>query len=636
MTKQDLYKLLDVFTSDDGYYGVRCGDKTAFVSGKQNIANWILNAPKPKIRIELNSYASSNAPKPRGIDWVPITIVSTDSAQSEAIANSIYGFLRDNGFSKPVILRIGIGITLYYRSRLEISRISLLKQFRSVIAALFTEPGSIICPASEALLAELDIELDPEEVLLLPDVEIVRAPSAAQDNKLYLFQRICEITPDVEIPCADNNFRGTEHFDAMAFFVNHGIVAEKVVDTPCKRWKLERCPFSDDAHQHEAYLLQFPNGAWQFVCLHPVHRDFDFQDFRLAYDRKAYSTAMLAAHAAKVRYNAMRPYKSTPQRQVSSGPWTKLSSVKIDVMNIGDYIASGFPALDNLLIGFKRGHVSVWCGKKGCGKSSLLNQIILNGAQRGFRTAVWSGELSEKEMKIWLTLQAAGKAFVNKSFYDKKYYVLPDVIEQIDPWFDAYISLYSHNSNPSIVSIVEYIRELYGRWQFDVLMLDNLMALSISELGEDSEWNNQKMLLYHLTKLAEELNIHVHLAAHPAKGQEWLNDDSIAGSNAIGNYAQNIFLVSRIDRANFAVQARNSMPAAKIKEVLDSECSTIIQIPKCRDSGSAMGEMVKLFYEAGTGRFKSTPTEIINYNWRELSDKPLPDLPFKILPQREY
>lgn len=622
MTQQELYRFIDIFVGDSGYYCLGMGGNIIKCHGRGEVAKTIVAAKAPSVTLQTNSYASAKAPAPMGYDWV---FVSVSGQASERVANSVYSFLRDNGFEKPVILRKDDTIYLYYKTRIDPTRIEQIARFRYVLSALFTEQDAIINRETVYLQRGLEISAGTQSQLF-KEWEIVRCPTEIKENKLYLFQNICEIQPCAETPCAENHYN--VQFNADEFLQKHSVVAEKTEYSNFVRWRLAKCPFCEDEHPHEAYMLRFSDGTYQFVCLHPVHRAFNYRDFRLAYDRTTYSESVLAEHANKLRYYATKPFKSSPQRQRHNDIWIKLSSIKTDLMSIGDYIPSGFPELDNQFIGFQRGHVSVWCGRKGCGKSSLLNQIIINAAQRGFRTALWSGELSEKELKTWMLLQVAGRAFTQKSYFGKMSYTPQSVSQLIEPWFDKYIRLYDNDLPPSYISIEEYVRELHEKWPLDVVALDNLMAMSISELGEGSELNNQKMLLHNLTKLAAELNIHIHLAAHPAKGPEWITSDSIAGSGNIGNYAQNIFLVSRIEDT-FGVQARGAIPATKIKEIIESNCSTIIQVAKCRHCGGCMGEVIKLYYEEGSGRFKSTPTEVINYNWREMCDKPLPDLPFK-------
>lgn len=621
MTPQELFRFVDIFVSENSYYDLLIGGSHVKRCGRDEVLKSIAAAKAP-VTLQVNSYANAKAHSPMGFDWV---FVNISGQAAERIANSVYSFLRDNGFEKPVILRKDDTIYLYYKTRIDPTRIEQIARFRYVLSAIFTEQNASLNCETIYLQQGLEISAGTQSQLF-KDWEIVQCPSEIQENKLYFFLRICDMQPPKEEPCAENHY--VPNFDVEAFLEKHNIAAEKMAASNFTRWRLAKCPFCEESHPHEAYLLQFSDSTCQFVCLHPVHRAFNYRDFRLAYDRTTYSESVLAEHANKLRYYATKPFKSSPQRQRHNDTWIKLSSVKTDVMSIGDYIPSGFPELDNLFIGFRRGHVSVWCGRKGCGKSSLLNQIIINSAQRGFRTALWSGELSEKELKSWMLLQAAGRAFVQRSYFGKMSYTPQSVSQLVEPWFDKYIRLYDNDLPPSYISIEEYIRELHEKWPLDVVVLDNLMAMSISELGEGSELNNQKMLLHNLTKLAAELNIHIHLAAHPAKGPEWITADSIAGSGNIGNYAQNIFLVSRIDDT-FGIQARGAIPAPKIKEIIESNCSTIIQVPKCRHCGECMGEIFKLYYEKGSGCFKSSPTEIINCNWREMCDKPLPDLPFK-------
>jgi hypothetical protein len=141
--------------------------------------------------------------------------------------------------------------------------------------------------------------------------------------------------------------------------------------------------------------------------------------------------------------------------------------------------------------------------------------------------------------------------------------------------------------------------------------------MSISELGENDEWNNQKKLLNKLTSLARELKIHIHLLAHPNKNRDWLTIDSISGSGNIGNYAQNVFLVSRVFPDTFEQQANGSLSKKVIADVLATNATNLIEVAKLRDKGAAVGSIIKLWFEIESNRLKGDPYEVVNYNWQE-------------------
>ena len=147
------------------------------------------------------------------------------------------------------------------------------------------------------------------------------------------------------------------------------------------------------------------------------------------------------------------------------------------------------------------------------------------------------------------------------------------------------------------------------------------MTIDIEDFGARDEWSNQKLLLNKLTSLARELRCHIHLVAHPNKNRTWLDCDSISGSGSIANYAQNVLIVHRIYPDTFETNAAGALSKDKINEIIQSQCTNIIEIAKWRDKGTAMGKIIKLWFEPESNRLKSDPYEVINYNWQERGEQ---------------
>jgi hypothetical protein len=259
--------------------------------------------------------------------------------------------------------------------------------------------------------------------------------------------------------------------------------------------------------------------------------------------------------------------------------------------------------------------VSVWTGKRGCGKSSLLNMLILNSAQKGYKSALWTGELTCDTAKTWLYLQAAGKQY-NERQYGTDYYSTPDHISaKIDGWIDKYLWLYNNKYGYNFKQMEDQIRKLKECDKIDVVFLDNLMTLDIRMLDE-SKYDRQSILLQNLTDLAKELNIHIHLVAHPHKSLAYIQVDNISGSGDIGNLAENIFVLSRIDNA-FHNTAKEYLSALDYQSIMDSKCTNVIEVGKFRAKGTLVGCLFKLWFEEESNRLKNNIAEQVRYGWEE-------------------
>lgn len=66
------------------------------------------------------------------------------------------------------------------------------------------------------------------------------------------------------------------------------------------------------------------------------------------------------------------------------------------------------PVLDKGIGGFFAGELSVWTGKRGVGKSTILGQLLLEAIDQGHTVCAYSGELPKEQFREWIYLQAAG------------------------------------------------------------------------------------------------------------------------------------------------------------------------------------------------------------------------------------
>ena len=69
---------------------------------------------------------------------------------------------------------------------------------------------------------------------------------------------------------------------------------------------------------------------------------------------------------------------------------------------------SSFKAIDNLLHGFREKELTVWTGVPGSGKSTILNQIMLQTIQQNGKVAIFSGEMSKERVLKWAMIQYYG------------------------------------------------------------------------------------------------------------------------------------------------------------------------------------------------------------------------------------
>ena len=241
--------------------------------------------------------------------------------------------------------------------------------------------------------------------------------------------------------------------------------------------------------------------------------------------------------------------------------------------------------------------------------------------QKGYKSALYTGELPEDMEKQWLYLQAAGKQHVRK-YGNSDYYYVPDAIaSRIDTWIDKFLWTFNNKYGDNFVQISDQVRRLKDEEDIDCVLLDNLMVLNFRELDSD-KFERQGALLQRLNDLAKELDIHIHLVAHPNKTSGFIRIDNISGSGDISNKADNVFLLSRVN-TDFINNAKPIMNKFTYQSILDSKCTNVIEIGKFRNKGSLVGHYIEFWFELESNRLKNDLAENIIYNWEESQQLPI-------------
>lgn len=218
-------------------------------------------------------------------------------------------------------------------------------------------------------------------------------------------------------------------------------------------------------------------------------------------------------------------------------------------------VRSGIAELDRAIGGFYMGELSVWTGKRGQGKSTLLDQLLIDSIDQGHTVCAYSGELAAWRFKHWALLQAAGPEHVtvetDKETGRRMAMVPPNISRRIDEWWDRRFLLYdlsigTAHDEDSILSIFEYAHRSYGA---DVFLVDNIMTARFKTSRDADFYRAQSNFVGRLVSFAKKFNVHVHMVAHPRKtgggnGKKPEADD-VGGAGDITNRADNVFALGR-------------------------------------------------------------------------------------------
>lgn len=270
-------------------------------------------------------------------------------------------------------------------------------------------------------------------------------------------------------------------------------------------------------------------------------------------------------------------------------------------------VLSGIRELDRTIGGFAPGELSVWTGKRGSGKSTMLGQILVDAIQQGHAVCAYSGELSAWRFKQWISMQTAGSKHLEHCtdrWSGKEFYRVPQEIQkQIDEWWRGRFFLYdnkvsSASDEESILSVFSYAVRRYGCCVF---LVDNLMTARFSVSADRDFYRAQSNFAGRLVEFAKKHEAHVHLVAHPRKaegGKKGVADaDDVSGSADITNRADNVFSLERL-------------PDTKAEEY---GFDTMLKILKNRSFGETKD--IQLCFDPASRRFTRPGEPEKHYGW---------------------
>ena len=226
-------------------------------------------------------------------------VSSTDEELKESarLANRVYKYMRDLGFSEPLKAVSGNGCHLLYKINVSSKpeNVQLLQRCLETLALLFNNDHvkidtvnynpSRVCKLYGTLAQKgSSTEERPFRMSYIknPDADI-------QVNEKVYLEKLAAQYPVIEQPepAKYNNYQ-PESFDVERFMNDHGI---QYTAKPYKggvKYVLKECPFD---HQHTApdsAIFKLSSGAIGFRCLHNSCADKTWQDVRKLFEPDAY------------------------------------------------------------------------------------------------------------------------------------------------------------------------------------------------------------------------------------------------------------------------------------------------------------------------------------------------------------
>jgi archaellum biogenesis ATPase FlaH len=559
---------------------------------------------------------------PKRTSGISSTDEELEYAHQKAI--DVYKFLRDNGFNEPIICMSGNGYHLMYSCRIAVSPETdkLVERFINALAMIFSDDKVDVdtqCK-NNARLSKL-YGTTARKGSNSPDrpwrmSKIVRIPNEIKVNDIEYIKKIANLYPEEKItPSIDNNW-GQEKFDVEDFLNKHNIEYKKENYNDGVKYVLKHCAFNESHTGKDAVVFQRNNGALAYVCLHNSCSHYTWKDFRLKFEPNAYDKKDYKDFQYKQRTHSRTPIEPfTPQEESEDKgkKWLSMKEIKrVDIDSLLS-IPTGYEMLDKKIVGLFAGELTIISGLNASGKTSWLDCLALNVIQKGFKVGIWSGEMQDWRFQGWINQIAAGKSYVKKKQgYENLYYTPTSYCEKIENWLDGKLFLYNNLYGSKWEQLFSDIKELVEKEKVQLIILDNLAALSID--GYDGEkYSRQTKFILDVKDYAKQKNIHIILVAHPRKESTFLRKESISGTADLTNIADNLMLLHRVGK-DFEIRAGEFLGKDKVQEYMGF--STVLEVAKNRQFG-VVDYLVGMYYEMESRRLKNSIAEHIIYGWQE-------------------
>ena len=578
------------------------------------------------------------------VDLDPVRRTGISSTKDELIrshdmAEAVVKYLRELGFSAPIMALSGNGIHLLYKIAL-------------TNTPEHTELISICLKALKLLFDDEYVQIDstvanPSRISKLYGTmaqkgsstkdrphrmsRIIRIPDSVVNNEKDVLMKLASEYPD-ELNHQKVQKDSKSSFDVDEWLHEYGIKVHAV-----KTWKdatryvLEECPFDGSHKAPDAAIIRMANGAICFKCLHNSCQGHDWRELRLKYEPDAYDdkraedeARIEAGWKAYKAYNRQRndiAYQEAVQEEDPVKMFETVAEILAQPPEERICIPTGLTVFDKRVGGLAKGEISLVSGLRGAAKSTWLSQVVLNAVDKGFNALMYSGELKDKRFIGWLLQQAAGPDHVLQSKkYDGVWFCQNDVKPQIAEWLGDRFHLYNNKYGSNFKAIAECLRDVIRELKSDLVIIDNMSILDLTGISSDrrnDKWDLQKLFVETLKNLSMVCNCHIVFVAHPRKAMGFLRLDDVGGSGSLGNLVDNAFIVHRNNtdfRNGYAIytgyKKRNQDDEAWGKNNGDN----IIEVVKERETGM-QDVFIPLWYEQKTRRLLNKPEERIIYGW---------------------
>lgn len=578
------------------------------------------------------------------VDLDPVRRTGISSTREELLraydkAKAIVDYLRDIGFSAPVMALSGNGIHLLYPINLanNAESVKLITTCLNALDFLFTDEyvgidTTVFNPSRiSKLYGTLAQKGSSTKDRPHRMSRIISQPESLEPVPLEILKNLADEYPQKELATHTTEKNNCGSFDVETWLDEHGIAVHAVREwKDATRYVLEECPFDNSHKAPDATIIKMKNGAVCFKCLHNSCAGHDWHELRLKYEPDAYDDKRAEQDARieegwkrYMQYNRQRDditYQPKPPEEKPEIMFETIGMIMAKPKEARVCIPTGLTELDNRIEGLAKGEITLVSGMRASAKSTLLSQICLDAIDHGFNALFYSGELTDRRFARWMIQQAAGPDHViqNKK-YEHSFFPEADAEKSIIEWMGNHFRLYDNAYGNNFLNIATNLREAIRAYQSDIVVIDNMSILDLTDITDDrkaDKWDRQRNFVELLKNLAMQCNCHILFVAHPRKATGFLRLDDVGGSGSLGNLVDNAIIVHRINtdfqNGYKAYMGKNwTTGIGGEKREGSTNC---IEVVKERELGT-QDLFIPLWYEEKTRRLKNFCDEWKVYGW---------------------
>lgn len=574
------------------------------------------------------------------VDLDPVRSAGISASDDEVenarqLARQVYRYMKDLGFCDPIVAMSGNGYHLLYKIQMQAveERKTLIQKCLSALDMLFSTDKvkvdtanynqSRICKLYGTLAQKgAGTQVRPHRM------SGVISTTQAKPTDMVFLEKLASMLPQEQKPAKYNNYNPRQ-FNIEAWMAEHGLRWQtKRSGGDYEKYILDECPFDSSHKAPDSCITVSRDGALGFHCFHDHCQGKTWKDVRLLFEPDAYDRQATTEDDERIE-KGWKEHKATinsKQLPVEADPVlldedpedageTPMFLTARMILDMPDepvqFIKSGCEGIDNRMGGLQKGFLSLVSGLRGGSKSTWLSQVALQAVTDNHQVIFYSGELTSKNFMKWMWLQAAGKKYTKQEQGPvNRWYVTYDIKRKIADWLGDSFLLYENGYGNNFPKLATMIKKQIIRTHADLVILDNLMSVDISDLDRD-KWDAQKEFATILRDMARETRAHIMFVAHPRKTVGLLRLQDVSGSSDLANTVDNAFIVHR-KNIDFMKLSQETFRWPDEHEAYAG--TNVIEIAKDRDTGYA-DEFIPLWYEPESKRLNNREGDLVKYGW---------------------